>query len=140
MAALSAALFLVLLLLAETVTVTGVRPDVGNQSKICDDRICDMPESPQNVDRSELLPVQRFYCSCITSLPLPNLSHLPPSSWTMVHLVLCSTKGISSPSSSSISSHPLLGNQGLRYFPYTGYLGLTPIRVEGSVSFGSSSS
>jgi hypothetical protein len=26
--------------------------------------------------------------------------------------------------------HP--GNQGLRYFPYTGYLGLTPIRVEGS--------
>jgi hypothetical protein len=23
------------------------------------------------------------------------------------------------------------GNQGLRHFPYTGYLGLTPIRVEG---------
>ncbi|KAF8968358.1 hypothetical protein BDZ97DRAFT_1916196 [Flammula alnicola] len=35
----------------------------------------------------------------------------------MVHLILSSTKG----------------NQGLRYFPYTGYLGLTPIRVEGVV-------
>ncbi|KAF9566266.1 hypothetical protein CPC08DRAFT_657891 [Agrocybe pediades] len=35
----------------------------------------------------------------------------------MVHLVLSSTKG----------------NQGLRYFPYTGYLGLTPVRVEGIV-------
>ncbi|KDR81810.1 hypothetical protein GALMADRAFT_152624 [Galerina marginata CBS 339.88] len=35
----------------------------------------------------------------------------------MVHLILSSTKG----------------NQGLRYFPYSGYLGLTPIRVEGIV-------
>ncbi|KAF8810155.1 hypothetical protein BYT27DRAFT_7092656 [Phlegmacium glaucopus] len=35
----------------------------------------------------------------------------------MVHLTLSSTKG----------------NQGLRWFPYTGYLGLTPIRVEGAV-------
>ncbi|KAG6919977.1 hypothetical protein DXG01_013326 [Tephrocybe rancida] len=35
----------------------------------------------------------------------------------MVHLVLSSTKG----------------NQGLRYFPYAGYLGLTPVRVEGVV-------
>ncbi|KAF8061540.1 hypothetical protein FPV67DRAFT_1509348 [Lyophyllum atratum] len=35
----------------------------------------------------------------------------------MVHLVLSSTKG----------------NQGLRYFPYVGYLGLTPVKVEGVV-------
>ncbi|KIM49441.1 hypothetical protein M413DRAFT_438626 [Hebeloma cylindrosporum] len=35
----------------------------------------------------------------------------------MVQLILSSTKG----------------NQGLRYFPYSGYLGLTPIRVEGIV-------
>ncbi|KAG6841661.1 hypothetical protein C0991_008299 [Blastosporella zonata] len=35
----------------------------------------------------------------------------------MVHLVLSSTKG----------------NQGLRYFPYAGYLGLTPVKVEGIV-------
>ncbi|KAF8162919.1 hypothetical protein B0H34DRAFT_300025 [Crassisporium funariophilum] len=35
----------------------------------------------------------------------------------MVHLILSSTKG----------------NQGLRFFPYSGYLGLTPIRVEGVV-------
>lgn len=28
-----------------------------------------------------------------------------------------------------------LGNQGLRYFPYSGYLGLTPIRVEGGQSY-----
>ncbi|RDB24068.1 hypothetical protein Hypma_008762 [Hypsizygus marmoreus] len=35
----------------------------------------------------------------------------------MVHLVLSSLKG----------------NQGLRYFPYVGYLGLTPVRVEGYV-------
>jgi len=27
------------------------------------------------------------------------------------------------------------GNQGLRYFPYSGYLGLTPIRVEGGACF-----
>ncbi|KAF5330559.1 hypothetical protein D9619_006007 [Psilocybe cf. subviscida] len=36
---------------------------------------------------------------------------------TMVHLILSSSKG----------------NQGHRYFPYAGYLGLTPIRVEGIV-------
>ncbi|TFK64083.1 hypothetical protein BDN72DRAFT_286614 [Pluteus cervinus] len=35
----------------------------------------------------------------------------------MVHLVLSSTKG----------------NQGLRYFPHSGYLGLTPVKVEGIV-------
>ncbi|KAG6831308.1 hypothetical protein H0H92_011515 [Tricholoma furcatifolium] len=35
----------------------------------------------------------------------------------MVHLILSSTKG----------------NQGLRYFPYVGYLGLTPVKVEGVV-------
>ncbi|KAG6886004.1 hypothetical protein C0993_006120 [Termitomyces sp. T159_Od127] len=35
----------------------------------------------------------------------------------MVHLALSSTKG----------------NQGLKYFPYVGYLGLTPVRVEGVV-------
>ncbi|KAG5354194.1 hypothetical protein C0989_003707 [Termitomyces sp. Mn162] len=35
----------------------------------------------------------------------------------MVHLILSSSKG----------------NQGLKYFPYVGYLGLTPIKVEGVV-------
>ncbi|KAG6844731.1 hypothetical protein H0H87_004351 [Tephrocybe sp. NHM501043] len=35
----------------------------------------------------------------------------------MVHLILSSSKG----------------NQGLRYFPYVGYLGLTPVKVEGVV-------
>lgn len=52
----------------------------------------------------------------------------------MVHLILSSTKGI-------FSSYPLYsyllaiiqGNQGLRYFPHLGYLGLTPVRVEGSL-------
>lgn len=33
------------------------------------------------------------------------------------------------------TSYYLAGNQGLRYFPYTGYLGLTPIRVEGGEPF-----
>ncbi|KAG6876659.1 hypothetical protein C0992_012157 [Termitomyces sp. T32_za158] len=37
----------------------------------------------------------------------------------MVQLVLSSTKG----------------NQGLKYFPHVGYLGLTPVRVEGGQSF-----
>ncbi|KXN82558.1 hypothetical protein AN958_02409 [Leucoagaricus sp. SymC.cos] len=39
------------------------------------------------------------------------------------------------PPSSTSSPYSLIlqGNQGLRYFPYTRYLGLTPIRVEGVV-------
>ncbi|CAA7265395.1 unnamed protein product [Cyclocybe aegerita] len=41
----------------------------------------------------------------------------PPSRKPMVHLLLSSPKG----------------NQGLRYFPYSGYLGLTPVRIEGVV-------
>jgi len=57
----------------------------------------------------------------------------------MVHLVLCSTKGMCSLLFSSTLPHPFPGNQGLRYFPYTGFLGLTPVRVEGSVFFAFSS-
>ena len=54
----------------------------------------------------------------------------------MVHLILSSTKG-----RLSLSLYPpfllilFIGNQGLRWFPYTGYLGLTPIRVDGGWHF-----
>jgi len=51
----------------------------------------------------------------------------------MVHLILSSTKGMFLLLSLILSSYFNTGNQGLRYFPYTGYLGLTPIRVEGGM-------
>ncbi|KAF5386802.1 hypothetical protein D9615_001855 [Tricholomella constricta] len=50
----------------------------------------------------------------------------------MVHLVLSSTKGLPAVPYSN-PTHPHVGNQGLRYFPYVGYLGLTPVKVEGVV-------
>lgn len=34
-----------------------------------------------------------------------------------------------------LSLVPLKGNAGGRYFPYQGYLGLTPLRVEGGQYF-----
>jgi hypothetical protein len=37
----------------------------------------------------------------------------------------------SSPVFFAISTHPSPGNTGLRYFPCSGYLGLTPVRTEG---------
>ena len=55
----------------------------------------------------------------------------------MVHLILSSSKGFVSSLLSlslflSLLFTHITGNQGLRYFPHLGYLGLTPIRVEGS--------
>ncbi|KAF4603903.1 hypothetical protein EYR40_001076 [Pleurotus pulmonarius] len=51
----------------------------------------------------------------------------------MVHIVLASPKGASPPSMLKFLLILLLGNSGTRYFPYSGYLGLTPLRVEGVV-------
>jgi len=53
----------------------------------------------------------------------------------MVNLILSSTKGmlLFSNTDRRLNTHPL-GNQGLRFFPHSGYLGLTPIRVEGGMS------
>ena len=39
------------------------------------------------------------------------------------------------PSASPSRPHASTGNSGVRYFPYTGYLGLTPIKVEGGTCF-----
>lgn len=71
---------------------------------------------------------------------LPNLS-LPPSSSSIPGQWSISSFPPSKVCSSSSHTYPLptlnnqlLGNQGLRYFPYSGYLGLTPIRVEGGQS------
>jgi hypothetical protein len=48
----------------------------------------------------------------ISSYPQQKVSH-PPALYSPFLLIL------------------FTGNQGLRWFPYTGYLGLTPIRVDG---------
>ncbi len=40
----------------------------------------------------------------------------------------------SSSQTTTPSTYHFIGNQGLRYFPYSGYLGLTPVRVEGGPS------
>ncbi|TFK42948.1 hypothetical protein BDQ12DRAFT_677063 [Crucibulum laeve] len=62
-----------------------------------------------------------FLPSRLALPPSPTIDafYLLPASRTpsMVHLVLSSAKG----------------NQGLRYFPHSGYLGLTPVRIEGLV-------
>ncbi|KAG6821182.1 hypothetical protein H0H93_005402 [Arthromyces matolae] len=52
----------------------------------------------------------------------------------MVHLVLSSPKGtLLVVNLVHLTYIFILGNQGLRYFPYSGYLGLTPVKVEGVV-------
>ena len=63
-------------------------------------------------------------CTIVSSL------FFPPSH-PMVRLTLSSTKGTFPPRPFQLPNHHSTGNQGLRHFPYTGYLGLTPIRVEG---------
>ena len=67
--------------------------------------------------------------------PFPPLLPLPLKTNGPSHLVL--NKRSSPP---RFISPPFLlilfiGNQGLRWFPYTGYLGLTPIRVDGGWLF-----
>lgn len=50
----------------------------------------------------------------------------------MVHIILASSKGKSTPQFAKYLAYRLAGN-GVRFFPYTGYLGLTPVKVEGGV-------
>lgn len=94
------------------------------------------PDEEKLVDRSSS---QRFL-----SVNAPTLSFFPtfpilppahPGQWSTSFSV--PPKVFSSPSAPSTTTHPSLGNQGLRFFPYSGYLGLTPIRVEGGPSFSS---
>ena len=66
--------------------------------------------------------------------PFPPLLPLPPKTNGPSHLVLNKRSYIP-----LFTSTPFYlfysGNQGLRWFPYTGYLGLTPIRVDGGQLF-----
>lgn len=66
-----------------------------------------------------------------SSLLFPSSLTLPPP-WS-----ISSSPPQKVPSLSSHTHSPLTfrtGNQGLRYFPHSGYLGLTPVKVEGSKS------
>lgn len=60
------------------------------------------------------------------------LSPAPFHRQIMVKLSLSSPKGLSPASMSFFSSADCdIGNSGLRYFPCSGYLGLTPVRIDG---------
>ena len=68
-----------------------------------------------------LLTSKGFYCDGIegwVSVPPWSISSSPPQK-------------VCPPRPHRLRS-PSAGNQGQRFFPHTGYLGLTPIRVEGS--------
>jgi hypothetical protein len=54
----------------------------------------------------------------------------------MVHLLLISSKGLYTPLLTAHCLQPLtrsLAGNGVRYFPYSGYLGLSPVKVEGGL-------
>ena len=121
------------------VTVTGDKMKIENRI------VGDIPRKKEiwfpgckeaSVDRSE----RKYSASDVQGFlfrwhKFHSLFPFPPSHQTMVQLILSSTKGtLTIPQSAPSQLTYTPGNQGLRYFPYSGYLGLTPVRVEGSMS------
>lgn len=104
--------------MAEWVTGVDLRVDLLSQEG-----------APPIIIPASLLANYPFYPNAPSSFP----SFPFPS---MVHLSLHSSKGSPLILSIFLTTQPnySTGNQGVRYFPYSGYLGLTPLKVEGGAS------